>query len=318
MGSNRAKTVGLRRASRGATFLVVLRRSSLLLSLAAGLAGQVSAATPAPYSLPWQLRPAGAGNVLRLDSVWSGYDGAAGGDGSTFVSLLLASGRISSSTALLGRFGIVQNDPPAGESASVPTNLVLGVAHAPKLSTPFRLACYLMVALPTAGGGGNEPDPPDVAAIRSGVPARSAMDNALFATNDLVVFPGVDLAWVKDGWTIQGEATLLQLWRVRGEDVQPDVRRTNFTAGLHAGWFAARQLSLGAEIRYQRWLSTPKAVEANPKARDTTTLAFGPRFHWKTGTTSWLRPGISLVVPLDDPLAAADQSTVQVDIPYAF
>ncbi|HEX7879133.1 MAG TPA: hypothetical protein VF720_06965, partial [Candidatus Eisenbacteria bacterium] len=113
------------------------------------LAGPALAAVPAPYSLPWQLRPAGAGNVLRLDSVWSTYEGATRENGSTFVSLLLASGKISSSTALFGRFGIVQNDPPVGESAAVPTNLVLGVSHAPKVSTPFRLACYLMVALPT-------------------------------------------------------------------------------------------------------------------------------------------------------------------------
>jgi hypothetical protein len=273
---------------------------------------------PAPYALPWQLRPASVGNVLRLDSVRSTFDGAGGEEGSTYATLLLAAGRVATSTSLLARFGIVAHDPPVGESATVPTNLVLGAAHACRLPAPWRVTGYLMTALPTAGGGGNDPDPAEAAAIRAGVPARSAMDNAMFATNDVVVFPGVDVAWVRGGWTVQGEATLLQLWRVRGENVHRDARRTNLTAGLHAGWFAARTVSLGAELRHQRWLSTPAAVKGDDRQRDTTTLAAGLRYHWKLGARSWLRPGVSFTVPLDDPLSAADQQTIQLDIPYAF
>jgi len=284
-----------------------------------GVAGRTEAAAPpAPYSLPWQLRPAGPARVLRLDTVYATYQAADGSDGSTVASLLLGSAKIGKSAALIGRVGLVKNDPPAGDGATVLTNLVLGGMYSPKLGGNWRMGLYLLTASPTAGGGGNDPDPAEALAIRSGVPARSAMDNAMFAANDFVLFPGIDLAWVKGGWTLQGEATLLQLWRVRGEEVQVDEEKTNFTTGLHVGCFASKKLSLGGELRYQRWLSTPAAVEAKPEARDTATAAFGPRLHLKTGETSWFRPGLSVAVPLDKPMTDADYLIVQLDLPYSF
>ncbi|TPW01407.1 MAG: hypothetical protein FD129_3375, partial [bacterium] len=170
--------------------------------LVALLSNRVEGATPpAPYSTPWQLRPAAPVRVLRLDTSLASYQNAAGVDGSTIVSLLLASAKVGKSAALLARIGLVSNDPPAGGSATVPTNLVMGGMYAPKLGGNWRMGLYLLTALPTAGGGGDDPEPADAAAIKSGVPARSAMDNAMFATNDFVLFPGVDLAWVKGGWT---------------------------------------------------------------------------------------------------------------------
>lgn len=299
----------------------LVRRLALLAALPIflGLSGQAVAATPpAPYSTPWQLRPAGPVRVLRLDTAYATYQAADGSDGSTVASLLLGSTKIGKSSALIGRIGLVKNDPPVGDGATVLTNLVLGGMHAPKVGENWRLGLYLLTAFPTAGGGGNEPDPAEATAIKSGVPARSAMDNAMFATNDFVLFPGIDLAWVKGGWTVQGEATILQLWRVRGEEVQVDEQKTNFTTGLHVGCFASKQLSLGGELRYQRWLSTPAAVEVKPYARDTATVAFGPRFHLKTGQASWFRPGLSVTVPLDKPMTDADYLIVQLDLPYSF
>ena len=55
----------------------------------------------------------------------------------------------------------------------------------------------------------------------------------------------------------QVEATLFKLTKVRGPDTI-DHTNTNFTTGLHVGYFIIPMLSLGAEIRHQRWLSTPK------------------------------------------------------------
>lgn len=276
------------------------------------------AAAPPPYSTPWHLRPATPGRVLRLDTVHARYQDAAGADGATTVATLLASRKVSQRAALLGRLGVVHNAPPAAEAATVLTNLVIGGNWSPRPTAPLRVGFYLLTAWPTAGGGGDNPKPAAAAAIRSGVAARSAMDNALFAANDVVIFPGVELAFVRDGWTLQAEATVLQLWRVRGAAKQKDVRRTNLTTGLHVGRFLSPRVSLAAELRHQRWLSDPVTVVANPKARDSSTVAFGARLHLPTGKSSWLRPGLAVAIPLDAPLSDADYVTWQLDLPWSF
>jgi hypothetical protein len=51
---------------------------------------------PPPYSLPWQLRPAVVGNVVRSDTAVAFYKDAAGKEsGSTVASMLLASYKIT-------------------------------------------------------------------------------------------------------------------------------------------------------------------------------------------------------------------------------
>lgn len=50
---------------------------------------------PPPYSLPWQLRPAVAGNVVRSDTALALYeDPTTGQSGSTVASMLLASYKV--------------------------------------------------------------------------------------------------------------------------------------------------------------------------------------------------------------------------------
>lgn len=114
--------------------------------------------------------------------------------------------------------------------------------------------------------------------------------------------------------------TVLELLRVRGEDAQADSARTNLTTGLHAGYFLIPELSLAGELRHQRWLSTPRAVanDATDTLRDTTTVAVGPRLHFKLGETSWIRPALALAVALDDPLRRWETTSVQLDIPVIF
>jgi hypothetical protein len=93
---------------------------------------------------------------------------------------------------------------------------------------------------------------------------------------------------------------------------------------LHVGYFIVPMLSLGAEIRHQRWLSTPKAVEldeasATPQgSRDTTTWAVGPRGHFKLSDSVWFRPGVAFAMPLDNPMKKAKYKIVQLDLPIAF
>jgi hypothetical protein len=282
-----------------------------------------------PYSLPFQLRPAAAVTVLRTDTSFASYDDpVAEREGTTIASTLLASYKVTDNIAPLVRVGMVSNSPPNADGAAGFLNPVLGVTYATPLSPELRLALLFGVALPLGSGGGDSPDPANVASNAAGIRARSAMDNAMFAVNDLTLFPGASLAYVAHGLTVQLEATLLELLRVRGEDavnaagsqLNPDSSRTNFTAGLHVGYFILPELSAAVELRHQRWLSTPAAVENDPTGtlRDTTTVAIGPRLHFKLGEKSWIRPALAFATGVDDPLRRWESKSVQLDIPVIF
>ena len=183
----------------------------------------------------------------------------------------------------------------------------------------FKLGLFLGVTIPVGSGGGSNPDKDKATANGVGAATRSMMDNAMFATNYFTVFPGVDFAFVRGGFTAQVEATIFQLTKTRGPD-GIDKSNTNFTTGLHVGYFVLPILSLGAEIRHQRWLSTPSSVKADATgaSRDTTTFAIGPRFHFKLSETVWFRPGIALALPIDDPMKKNDYKIAQLDLPLSF
>jgi hypothetical protein len=295
---------------------------------------------PPPYSLPWQLRPAVAASVVRSDTAFAFYKDAAGKEsGSTIASMLLASYKVTDEFAPLVRIGVAQNSPPSSLMANMKPvdsavnflNPVLGGTYAIKPAKPLRLAFFLGVTLPIGSGGGDDAKPEHTTANAAGIRARSAMDNAMFSVNDFAVFPGVDFAYVSGGFTAQVEATVFQLMRVRGSKQpatglakNPDKSKTNFTAGLHVGYFIIPMLSLGAEIRHQRFVSTPKSVAADEAAaapqglRDTTSWAIGPRAHFKLTSSIWFRPGIAFSMPLDNPMKKASYKIVQLDLPIAF
>ncbi len=276
------------------------------------------AAPPAAYAMPWQLRPAAVGNVVRLDTALASYQDSTDERGNTVASLLFASYKVLPELAPFARVGMVRNSPPAGDGAVSWVNPAAGATYAVTLPAPWRLSFLLGFAFPLGMGGGNQPDLAKATANAAGVRARSAMDNAMFAVNDFTVFPGVDFAYVSRGLTVQVEATVLQLTRQRGADVQKDSAKTNSTCGLFVGYFLLPELSAGAELRYQRWLSTPAFLEGADALRDTLTAAAGLRAHLKLGDTLWLRPGIAYARGLDDPMAEADYQIVQVDLPLAF
>jgi hypothetical protein len=275
---------------------------------------------PAPYSLPWQLRPAAVGNVVRSDTSMAFYK-TNGTSGSTVASTLLASYKLTANLAPLIRLGFVRNDDPnpvLGTGAAL-INPIVGVTIGWKVGTDLRLSGFLGGTLPIGMGGDKSPAMDGTAsAVAKGVPARSAMDNAMFAVNYFTGIVGFDAAWVAHDLTVQVEATVLQLMRARNEMYAPEQSRTNATGGLHVGYFIVPMLSLGGEIRYQRWLSTPGFVKTNAKARDNTTFAVGPRLHFKVGKTTWLRPGISYAAATDEPMTTSKYSIVTVDLPVAF
>jgi len=285
-----------------------------------------AAVPPPPYSIPWQLRPAAIATVVRSDTTLAMYEDAVSGEaGSTVASMLLGSYKLTDAFAPLVRLGVVQNSPPDGPMSPGSgfnfINPVVGGTYMLGLSPDFRLALFLGLTVPVGGGGGDSPDPANATANGAGILARSAMDNAMFAVNYFTVFPGVGLAYVNHGFTAQVEVTLLQLLRVRGKghSAGADSSRTNLTMGLHLGYFFIPQLSAGAELRHQRWLSTPASITADEDTlRDNSTFAIGLRAHFKLGETIWLRPGVAYVRAIDDPMAAASYDIVQLDIPVVF
>ena len=290
-------------------------------------AGSVMPAPPPPpYSLPWQLRPVTVGNVLRSDTSVAFYDNAMG-SGSTVATMLLGSYKLTPNLAPLVRLGFVENGPPgtAPDGKSF-VNPVLGATYSAKIPGGFRLAGFVGATVPIGMGGGSVPDIGAAGANKGGIAARSGMDNAMFAVNYLTAILGGGFAYIDHKLTIQVEATVFQLFRVKGNDttgISSDSTRTNSTMGIHAGYFLLPVLSLGGEARYQRWLSTPTQVAMGTRSNiasasmDTVSVAVGPRFHFKVGDT-WLRPGISYAQVLDSPLSDAHYKMVQVDIPVVF
>ena len=307
--------------------------------------------TPPPYSIPFQLRPVAPATVLRLDTSFAAYtDPATHNDGSTVASMLTASYKLTPNLAPIFRIGFIQNN--AGDTAvdatgkaikaTYPTvsgnatsNPLVGLTYGRRVDS-FRLAGFLAATIPIGGGGGGPPDPtkPGVAGAESqAVWARSAMDNAMFAVNYFTAIAGVDAAYVANKLTVQAEATIFQLLRARGDDnlaASNDSTRTNSTFGLHVGYFFLPILSAGAEVRYQRWLSTPTTGAKNattgvvtstsfPDNRlDTLTVAVGPRAHFKLSKSIWCRPGLSYARGVDRPLTDASYNMVQLDIPVIF
>lgn len=299
------------------------RLTILGLATLASLVGATTVqAEPTPvarYSLPLQLRPAAVVNVVRVDTAHAMFDDMAGGS-STTATMVLGSYKLTPDIAAFVRLGTVRNDPAARARAWSIVNPALGVAYGGRIGRSLRYAAMLATALPLGMGGGNDGDPSRAAGARAAILARSALDNAMFALNDLVLFPGFDLAYVEGNLTVQAEVTLLQLFRVRGDAVQPDELKTNFTTGLHVGYFVTPWISAAGELRYQRWLSTPASVTADPTgaSRDALTVSVGARFHLEVAPKTILRPAIAYTRGLDDPMASRDYHIVHVDVPFVF
>jgi hypothetical protein len=268
-----------------------------------------AAAKPAKYAAPFQLRPAAAVNAVKFDDSLAISDG-----GTTNVTFLSGSYKVAEGWAPFVRVGAVGNWPKTTGSGFSVVNPALGVTYARPLNAEFRLAASLTATVPVGMGGGNTPEATSAAASKSGVFARSAMDNAMFAVNDFAVCPGIDLAYVAHDWTVQVEATVLQLTRVRGDKAQPDASKTNLTTGVFVGYFPVSALSVGGELKYQRWLSTPASVTKDAAFRDSLSFDVGARGHFKVAEGKWLRPGIAYTHGIDAPMTTQKYNIAQVDV----
>ncbi len=280
----------------------------------------------APYTLPWQLRPVAGANAVRLDSALSFYKDSRGNSGG-FASANIATGsyKLTSDLALIGRLGMVNNNPPAGaQSGTSFINPLVGANYSLSLTNEFRMGMFFGMTVPVGSGGGNYSNPKTRAANSAGILVRSAMDNALFAVNYLTVIPGVDIAYVSHGFTVQVEATLLQLTRVRGNQIDSDTSRTNLTSGLALGYAFLPEFSMMGELRYQRWLDNVSVQSSTRPAVENLSFAVGPRFTIKAGSLT-LKPGIAYAQGLVGPIANGRYSyptntdrIIFIDLPIVF
>lgn len=269
---------------------------------------------PPTYTLPFYLRPAVAPNVVRIDGVLVPQKAQ-----TTTVGLLLAGGRLTRDFGLYGRVGYARNSPDVGPSGGGVTNPIAIALYTPVIAPFTRLALFGGVTAPIGQGGGNSPDAGTRAAMGAGIYARSAMDNALFAVNYMTPTAGAGVAYIKGGWTLQAEVTILQLFRVRGDQKDLDESRTNSTAGALVGIpILDPSLMAIAEVHYQRWLSTPRAVEANGSLRQQGSAGIGLRGNFLVGSGVWMRPAIGLFMPIDDPMKQNESRIFHVDLPVTF
>lgn len=281
-------------------------------------------AVPAPYVTPWLLRSMLAVDFARWDSSLAIYENPSGLIGSTLVSVFSGGYKIphtggpTDGAQVTARLTVAYDNPASAQSAAIFANPAVGAAYARRIPEGFRVHASLVMTLPVGMGGGDTPNPAEAAVRAKAILARAAMENAIYSVNDLTVIPGAGVAWVARGWTVQAEATLFILSRVRGAQAQPEAVKVNFTTGLFVGYFVVpKVLSLGLELRYQRWFRGPKSVDVAPATIDNLSLAGGARFHVPIGK-GWLRCGLSYGGGLDAPLTDGHYNQIQFDCPYFF
>jgi hypothetical protein len=281
-------------------------------------------APPAPYVIPWLLRSMLVVDVVRWDNSLAIYENPMGLQGATYVSVLSGGYKIPHTggkregAQVFARLTVAYDNPPNQPSGTIFANPAVGAAYGLGLPKGFRIHFSLLLTLPVGMGGGDTPNPAEAQVRGKAILARAGMENAIYSVNDLTEIPGFGVAYVDHGWTVQAEATFFLLARVRGEQAQPEAFKVNFTTGLFVGYYVVpKVLSLGLELRYQRWLLGPNSVAAMPATIDNLSLAGGVRFHVPIGK-GWLRCGLAYGGGLDAPLTSGHYNLIQFDCPYIF
>jgi hypothetical protein len=271
-----------------------------------------------PYTSPFQLRSIVPRSGVRVDTILGLYRGPSSSNAQVTVMFLSGQWRLAEPIALQVRWGIDSNQTGNDNTRTGIVNPTLGTLIGVPVGRDFRFAMSISFGIPVANGGGDSPDPNEAALQRQGALARSAMDNVSFAVNDVGFPSGLSLAFIRGGVTAQVDATLIPSVRVKGAAVQTDNSKVNSTCGFFLGYLPVRELSVGAELRYQRYLTTPAAVERDPSARDNLTMAIGPRFHFEIADGTWVRPGLSYGRGLRGPTEQQSFQMVQLDVPFSF
>lgn len=96
-------------------------------------------AAPAPYSVPWQLRPTAVGTVVRADTAFALSEQPDGTSAWTTASMLVGSWKVTDNFAPLIRLGAVRRAAGDTSGASF-VNPAIGGTYSLKLDDHTRLA----------------------------------------------------------------------------------------------------------------------------------------------------------------------------------
>jgi hypothetical protein len=289
-------------------------------------AASTDTVSAAPYALPWQLRSVIPTTSLRIDSAFASYDDIKGNTGGSVIATVLTGAlKLNANFGLITRLGGVFNNPPADQTAEDAfLNPIIAGLYSLPLSSKFRMGFFLGASIPIGSGGGNNPDMAVKAALSAGSLSRSALDNALFSVNYFSLIPGIGIAFISNGWTFQLEGTVIELIRVKGESLDKDPNRTNFTTGMLAGYSFTPLFFLEAELRYQKWVLNDTVFAVPNAAEENLSLMIGPRFNFKMGDVT-LKPGIAYAQGLAGPMAKSgynfptnNYKIIFLDIPIVF
>jgi len=297
------------------------------LAVLVGLTSSASAESP---SLPWQLQPVTADNVVRADSTVAVFNDPNANFDISETTALSARYQLNARWAPTLRVAVAGNNAPGaaldGGSISNPT---LGVTYSRERGAR-HLALHASTTLPLGTGGGDTPDVQAARTNRASITARPA-DEARFQVNYLTQTVGGDIAYAQPRYTVQAEATLQQSIRVRGSrsEAGTDALRTRASLGGHASMSLGSHVSLGADLLYQRSLSHPTQLDMTGAKVDVAdselsrlTVTAGVRVHVRVGSAS-VHPGLSYTRGLDateyGPMIVTNRTNaIALDVPVLF
>ncbi|MFT3696820.1 MAG: hypothetical protein QM831_27005 [Kofleriaceae bacterium] len=235
---------------------------------------------------------------------------------------LSASYRLGDEWAPTLRLGFVGNNAPGAalDGTSI-GNPLIGATYV-DTRTNERFALFGAATIPVGSGGGNRADPRAAKANAASIIARPA-DEAIFEVNYATAIVGGGIAYVRNGFTAQAEASLSQSVRARGDKTPAgtDAFRTRATLGTHLAIFIGPHVSLGTDLQYQRWLSHPTMVVDDEIA--TLIMSIGVRLHVHIGNVS-MHPGLAYTrgfdgMALHGPMNITKQTNaIEIAVPVLF
>jgi len=268
------------------------------------------------YSAPWQLRSLALADTVGVESSAAAFTDSNGNIDIAQSTVVGSRYHLTPQWAPFLRLGFVGNNAPgAALDGTSFGNPVVGATYTRTLAK-YRLAAAWSTTLPVGTGGGDTPDPRAARVNTAAITARPA-DSAMFDVDYMTETLGIDVAYLNRGFTAQAEANVAQEIRTRGAGAR---FRTSADMALHAGYFVGSHVSLGTDLRYQRWLSRDAMTQTDT---DTLTLALGLRAHVGLGEHASLHPGISYTRGLNArgtalPVITDQTNAVQIDAHVLF
>lgn len=274
-------------------------RPTTRFALAVMLSPALALASPADdASLSWQLRPVTIEDGARIDGTAAAFTDHNGNLDLAVATTFTATYRLSDAWAPVVRLGLVGNDAPgAALDGSSFGNPLVGVAGA-RAAGDYRFAVFGGATIPVGTGNART--------HTASMTARPA-DAVLFDVDDMAGIAGVDVAYVKGGFTAQAEATLVAAVRLHGDERSADAWSTRGSLGLHLAYVIGRHVAIGGDLH----------------RADTLTASVGVRAQFELGAQAWIRPGIAVLRGLDRrgldaPMVTAQTTAVMLDLPVTF